>query len=295
MVEASIVVGSIIFGLLIGAIYGVSTVGLNIIFGVLRIVNVGHGAFVMIGAYTTYWLYTLYGLPPYASIPVSLALGFGLGLVMYYAAVRRLVGAPELSSLLATFALGVILQEAVRIAWSPDTRGFTWLVGESQVAGVVVQHSKVVAGISALALAAGVYLLINRTRFGLAVRAVVQDPEGAMVVGINVDRVYALSFALGIAVTVASGSIIAVYLQAGIEPYMGIPYTLKAFVIAVMGGLGSVVGAFVAGILFGLFENATYVILSGIEGVQPLVLTRSAAFALLLLILLLRPQGLFSR
>ncbi|MCE4610519.1 MAG: hypothetical protein F7B17_00925, partial [Desulfurococcales archaeon] len=136
--------------------------------------------------------------------------------------------------------------------------------------------------------------------FGLAVRAVVQDVEGAMVVGINVERIYAASMALGIGVTVAGGSILAIYLQQGIEPYMGLPYTLLAFVIAVMAGLGSIVGSFYAGILFGFFESASFLAFSMVKdflGVDiiPYVLTRSAAFFLLLLTLLLKPEGLFRR
>ena len=292
------VVSVIVFGLLLGVIYGVMTVGLNIIFGVLRIVNVGHGAFMMIGAYTTYWLYTLLGVPPPVSIFASAAIGILLGLGFYYTVVRRLVGAPELATLLATFAMGVLLQEIAKNLWQPDPRGFTWYVGSVEIVGTSIYVSKIAAAVLAIVIVAIVYLLLYKTRFGLAIRAVVQDREGALVVGVDVDKVYALSFAMGIAVTVVAGSLVAIYHASGIHPYMGEPYTLKAFVIAVMGGLGSVTGAFVAGILFGLFENASYPFLSwltsglGLVDAQPLVLTRFIAFTLLLAILLARPQGL---
>ncbi len=300
MVDPALVLSSVVTALLVGCIYGVLTLGLNIVFGVLRIVNVGFGAFVMLGAYITYFLYKDYGVNPLLTIPVSFAIGFALGYAMYYAAFRRLVGAPELSTLLATFAVGVLIQELARIAWSPDIRGFTWDIGVLELAGVRIVYSKVVAALSALAVVAGVYYLFTRTRFGLAVRAVVQDPEGAMVVGINVDRIYAVSMALGIGVTVAGGSILAIYLQQGIEPYMGIPYTLLAFVIAVMAGLGSILGSLYAGILFGFFEAASFLAFSMIKDavgldILPYVLTRSAAFFLLLLTLLLKPEGLFRR
>jgi branched-chain amino acid transport system permease protein len=292
------VTGVLASGLLIGCVYAIMTIGLNIIFGVLRIVNVGHGAFMMIGAYTVYWLYTLLDVPPVAGLLASAAVGLLLGLGFYYLVIRWLVGAPELATLLATFAIGILLQEVAKTLWEPDPRGFTWYVGSVEVGGLTIYVSKILAAVIALTLVALVYLLLYRTRFGLAIRAVVQDREGAMVVGVNVDRVYALSFAVGIAITAAAGGLVAIYHQSGIHPYMGEPYTLKAFVIAVMGGLGSVTGALIGGLLFGLFETASYPVLSwataalGLAEAQPLVLTRFIAFSLLLLILLVRPQGL---
>jgi len=295
VVDTGLLAASLIYGLLIGMIYGIATVGLNLIFGVLRIVNVGHGAFIMIGAYVALLAYTALGLPPLTGILLSLPVGAALGLLFYYTVIKRLIDAPELATLLATFAMGILLQELVKAFMGADSRGFTWNLGSVEVAGVSVPLAKLVAAAASLALLAGLYLVIYRTRLGLAIRAVVQDREGAMVVGINVDRVYAASFAIGIMVTVASGSILAVYLQSGIHPYMGEIYTLKGFVIAVMAGLGSVPGAFIAGVLFGLFENLSYLVLQGVEGWQPLVLTRSVAFLLLLVILLVKPTGLFGR
>lgn len=295
MPDTGLLLASIVSGLLIGAIYGIATVGLNLIFGVLRIVNVGHGAFIMLGAYAALLVYTALGMPPILGAIAGLALGAALGLAIYYLAIRRLLDAPELATLLATFAIGILLQELVKAVMGPDSRGFTWTLGFVEVAGLRLSVAKIVAAAASLVLLALLYLVIYRTRLGLAIRAVVQDREGAMVVGIDVDRVYAASFALGIMVTVASGAILAVYLQTGIHPYMGEIYTLKGFVIAVMGGLGSIPGAFIAGVLFGLFENVSYLLLNNIEGVQPLVLTRSIAFLLLLVILLVKPTGLLGR
>ncbi|MCE4602701.1 MAG: branched-chain amino acid ABC transporter permease [Desulfurococcales archaeon] len=295
MVDVGLVVANLVYGLLIGIIYGIATVGLNMIFGVLKIVNVGHGAFIMVGAYVTLLLFTLAGVTPPLTILASMAVGIGLGLIFYYLVIKYLVDAPELATLLATFAIGVLLQEIVKAFMGADSRGFTWNLGNVEVAGVSVALSKVVAALFSIALLGIIYLVIYRTKLGLAIRAVVQDREGAMVVGVDVDRIYAVSFALGIMVTVASGSILAMYLQSGIHPYMGEIYTLKGFVIAVMAGLGSIPGAFIAGILFGLFENLSYVALQSIEGIQPLVLTRSIAFLLLLIILLVKPSGLFQR
>ncbi|MCE4604779.1 MAG: branched-chain amino acid ABC transporter permease [Aeropyrum sp.] len=293
--EVGQIFATILYGTLIGVIYGVATVGLNVIFGVLRIVNVGHGAFIMVGAYTTLVLYGSLGVPPPITIAASILLGAVLGLITYYLVIKHLVDAPELATLIATFAIGILLQETVKAIYGSDTRGFSWNLGFAEVLNVNIVYSRLAAALLGLLLLIALYALIYRTKLGLAMRAVVQDKEGAMVVGINVDRIYALSYTLGIMITVASGSVLAIYLQSGIHPYMGEIYTLKGFVIAVMGGLGSIIGAFVAGVLFGLFENASYLILSQIEGIQPLVLTRSIAFLLLLTILLLKPTGLFRR
>ncbi|MEB3787870.1 MAG: branched-chain amino acid ABC transporter permease [Desulfurococcales archaeon] len=295
MVDAGLVAATVIYGLLIGVIYGIATVGLNVIFGVLRIVNVGHGAFIMVGAYVTLLLYTVLGLSPPATIIASIIVGSLLGLAVYYLVIRYLIDAPELATLIATFAIGILLQEIVKAFMGADSRGFTWNLGSVEVMGVQVALSKVAAAVLGVVLLGLLYAVIYRTRLGLAIRAVVQDKEGAMVVGVNVDRIYSLSFMLGIMTTVASGSILAMYLQSGINPYMGEIYTLKGFVIAVMGGLGSITGAFIAGVLFGLFENVSYLVLNSIEGIQPLVLTRSIAFILLLIILLVKPTGLFQR
>ncbi len=298
MPDLNLLVASIISGLLIGAVYGIATVGLNLIFGVLRIVNVGHGAFIMLGAYLAFIVYTSLGLPPLLGVVAGLAVGAVLGLIIYYLVIRYLHDAPELATLLATFAIGILIQELVKAVMGPDSRGFVWnplAAYEFEIFGYKPSSFQILAALSSLALLAFLYVVIYRTRLGLAIRAVVQDREGAMVVGIDVERIYAASFALGIMVTVASGAILAAYLQTGIHPYMGEIYTLKGFVIAVMGGLGSIPGAFIAGVLFGLFENVSYLLLAGIEGVQPLVLTRSIAFLLLLLILLVKPTGLMGR
>ena len=298
MPDLNLLVASIISGLLIGAVYGIATVGLNLIFGVLRIVNVGHGAFIMLGAYLAFIVYTSLGLPPLLGVVAGLAVGAVLGLIIYYLVIRSLHDAPELATLLATFAIGILIQELVKAVMGPDSRGFVWnplAAYEFEIFGYKPSSFQILAALSSLALLAFLYVVIYRTRLGLAIRAVVQDREGAMVVGIDVERIYAASFALGIMVTVASGAILAAYLQTGIHPYMGEIYTLKGFVIAVMGGLGSIPGAFIAGVLFGLFENVSYLLLAGIEGVQPLVLTRSIAFLLLLLILLVKPTGLMGR
>ena len=224
--------GNLIQGLILGGIYGMATMGMSLIFGVLRVVNVGHGAFVMVGAFITLWFFTALGLSPIIAIPAAFAVGMALGFVFYYSAIRRLIAAPELSTLLATFAIGVLLEEVVKLIFGSEFRGYNWAVGKLDVSITVLPYSKIYAFIGSIAIALLLYLWFRKTRAGTAVRSVVEDSEGARVCGINVGWMYALSFAIGIGLTVASGVLLTMFIPVGINPYMGGGYTLKAFVIA---------------------------------------------------------------
>ncbi|MBS3732098.1 MAG: branched-chain amino acid ABC transporter permease, partial [Desulfobacterales bacterium] len=152
--------------------------------------------------------------------------------------------------------------------------------------------SKILAALGSVLIAVLLYVWFKRTRAGSAMRSVVEDSQGARVCGINVDGVYAMSFALGIGLTVASGVLLTMFIPVGINPYMGGGYTLKAFVIAVLGGLSSPYGAFFGGLVFGLIENTSYTVFALIPGVEPFALTRFLSFLILLIILLIRPTGI---
>lgn len=284
--------GNLIQGLVLGGVYGMATMGLSLIFGVLRVINVGHGAFIMVGAFITMWMFTALGLIPIIAIPVALIVGMALGFLFFYTAVRRLINAPELASLLATFAMGMLLEEVIKIIFGTEFRGYNWVVGKLTLPITVLPMSKVYAFVGSVAIATLLYIWFNKTRAGTAVRSVVEDSEGARVCGVNVDWVYALSFAIGIGLTVVSGILLTMFIPVGINPYMGGQYTLKAFVIAVLGGLGSPYGAFFGGVIFGLIENGSYTLFALIPGVVPFALTRFLSFVILLAILLIKPTGL---
>ena len=155
--------------------------------------------------------------------------------------------------------------------------------------------TKLYACLGSILIAVLLYIWFNRTRSGSAIRSVVEDSEGARVCGVNVDWAYALSFALGIGLTVTSGVLLTMFIPVGINPYMGGAYTLKAFVIAVLGGLASPYGAFFGGLIFGLLENGSYTLFALIPGVEPFALTRFFSFFMLLVILLIKPTGLLSK
>ena len=285
-------IGNLIQGLVLGAIYGIATMGLSLIFGVLRIVNVGHGAFIMVGAFITLLLFNNFGINPILAIPFAFIIGMAIGLIFYYAVIRRLIKAPELATLLATFAMGIMLEEIVRLVFGSEFRGYNWAVGKINLFVTVLPLTKLYASVGSAIIALLLYFWFKKTKAGNAMRSVVEDSEGARVCGVNVGWVYALSFALGIGLTVLSGVLLTMFIPVGINPYMGGGYTLKAFVIAVLGGLSSPYGAFFGGLVFGVLENGSYTLFALLPGVEPFALTRFFSFMMLLVILLIRPTGL---
>jgi branched-chain amino acid transport system permease protein len=284
--------GNLIQGLVLGAIYGMATMGLSLIFGVLKFVNVGHGAFIMVGAFITFWCFNALGINPILAAPFAFIVGLGLGFIFYYSSMQRLIKAPELATLLATFAIGVLLEEIVKLIFGSEFRGYNWVAGKIDIGVTVLPMPKLYACIGSGLIAVLLYAWFNKTRAGNAIRSVVQDSEGAQVCGVNVGWVYALSFGIGIGLTVVSGVLLTMFIPVGINPYMGGAYTLKAFVIAVLGGLASPYGAFFGGLVFGLIENGSYTLFALLPGVEPFALTRFLSFIILLLILLIRPTGL---
>ncbi len=298
--------GNLIHGLLLGAVYGLATMGLSLIFGVMNVVNVGHGAFIMIGAFVTLMLFTVLGISPIFAIPVALVIGMALGFFFFYTIMRRLIKAPELASLLATFAIGILLQEIAKLIFGADFLGYNWGLGKLRLPITTIPLSKVYAFCGSVLIALFLYIWFSKTRLGTAIRAVVEDSEGARVCGVNVGWIFALSFSIGIGLTVMSGVLLTMFIPVGINPYMGELYTLKAFVIAVLGGLSSPYGAFFAGLIFGLIENGAYVLfalipditytLFGFElEIAPFPLTVSLAFWMLFFLLLVKPTGLFGK
>jgi branched-chain amino acid transport system permease protein len=219
-------------------------------------------------------------------------IGMGLGFFFYYSVMKRLLDAPELATLLATFAIGTLLEETIKFTVGTEFRGYNWDVGKISLGITTLPMAKIYAFIGAIVIALILYIWFSKSRAGSAVRAVIQDREGARVCGINVGWIYALSFAIGIGLTVASGVLLTMFVPVGINPYMGGAYTLKAFVIAVLGGLASPYGAFFAGLIFGLIENGSYTMFALIPGLEPFAMTRFISFVMLLVILLIKPTGL---
>lgn len=287
--------GNLIHGLLLGSVYGLATMGLSLIFGVINVVNVGHGQFIMVGAFIALVLVTGLGLSPILALPVALVAGMALGFLFYFTVIRRLIRAPELATLLATFAVGILLEEVAKQIFGADFHGYNWAAGKVDLGITAVPMSKIYAFFGSVGIAVGLYIWFSKTKMGTAVRAVIEDREGARVCGIYVGWIFALSFAIGIGLTVMSGVLLTMFIPVGINVYMGGVYTLKAFVIAVLGGLTSPYGAFWAGLIFGLIENGAYVLFAQIPGVAPFSMTVSLAFWMLFALLLFKPTGLLGK
>ena len=273
----------VVSGILSGAIYAMVALGLALIFGVMRVINIAHGPLLMLGAYTTYVLYDRFSLNPYASLLVSMPLIFLLGALLERTLVFRVVDAPELSSLLLTFGISIMLINLAQLAFTSDLRSVEFLTGSYLVGPVAVSKSRLVAFAFALAITGAAFLFLQKTRLGKAIRATSQSREVAMVCGIDVGRIHMLAFGVAAALAAAGGSLVAV--MVAIQPEMGQTFTFKSFLVIVLGGAGNYPGAFVGGLLLGLVEQLASLFVTT-------QLSEAVAYALLVLVLLVRPTGL---
>ena len=274
----------VVSGLLLGGVYALFAAGLNMIFGVLRVINLAHGELMMLGAYTTFWLFAANGVNPLLSIPVSGALVFVLGAVIERGLVERVVGQPLLSSLLLTFGLSTLFMGTALYFWTANFRSVPYLTGSADVLGLDLSKSRLVAFAIALGVTAATYAFLRFSTFGKAIRATAQHAEVAQVCGINVGRVRLATFALGSAMAAIAGSLIAMIFT--ISPEMGRMFIGRAFAIVVLGGLGSFVGAFLGALVLGVAETvAAYF--------TDTHLAEGVAYAVLVLVLLLRLSGFF--
>jgi branched-chain amino acid transport system permease protein len=245
----------VVGGLTTGGIYALVALGLNLQYGLMRVLNVAHGEFLMLGAYLTYALHTGWGVNP-------------------------------LLTLLLSFGLMFVLQNAALLLWSADLRGYSYLAVPLHWLGTVFPANRVLAAAVALGLGLAFYGYLRVSLIGKAVRALMQEPEGARLVGIQTARIHALCFGAGIAMSAVTGSLVSMLFE--LTPFMGLPYTVTALVVVILGGLGNMLGCLAAGLLLGLVETAgVYLASSDIRLIS--------SYAVLSLILLVRPSGLFGR
>src|SRR5262245_52195855 len=231
----------VISGLLAGSLYAMVALGLGLIFGVMRVLNVAHGPLLMLGAYTTFWLFHWFGLNPYASLVVSMPLLFLVGVALQRGLVRRVVDAPELSSLLLTFGVSIGLVNLAQLGFTSDLRSVEFLTGSFLWGPFAFSKSRVIACAFAVLLTTAAFLFLQKTRLGKAIRAVSQSREVAQVCGINVERIHLIAFGIASALAAAGGSLVAV--MVAIQPEMGGVYTFKSFLVIVLGGVGNYPGA----------------------------------------------------
>jgi len=273
----------VISGLLAGALYSMVALGLALIFGVMRVINVAHGTILMLGAYTTFWWFRFLGVNPYLSLLASVPLMFILGMLLQRALVSRVVDAPELSSLLLTFGISIAIVNLAQVAFTSDLRAVESITGSFLVGPFALSKSRLIAFVFAALITVAAFVFLKTTRLGKAIRATAQSREVAMVCGINVARIHLLTFGIGSALAAAGGTLISVIVA--IQPEMGQIWTFKSFLVIVLGGAGNYPGALLGGILLGLIEQLASLFLTA-------QLSEAVAYVLLVLVLLVRPTGL---
>lgn len=275
-------------GLVVGAIYALVGAGLNLIFGVIKIINFAQGALVMLGAYLAYGIVIWTGIDPYLTLPVVVIVMALVGYLIQIGMINRVLRQERTSQLLITFGLAMAIENTALALWGPDHRSVTTFLGDQTfvLGDIRVRATSVVVIVGAAITIAALFLFLGKTRLGTAIRSVAQQPDSAELAGINVRKVYAIAFAIGSAITgLAAVLIIPIY---DIQPTMGELFGIIAFIVVVLGGLGSVQGAAIAGLILGVVQNlfATFV--------SPQMST-AFLFGIFIVILLFRPQGLFGR
>jgi len=275
----------IINGLLKGGLYALMAIGMSLIWGVMNIINIAHGSFIMLGAYLTYWLFVLWGLDPFVSLPLSMAAIFLLGWLLQKYLINLVVRADIFITLLLTFGIELLINNLALVFWSADVRKVQVAYGAAnfELLGVTVPGVRLAACGLALLLTAILLYLMNRSRLGRAIRATSQQLEAAQLTGVRVGNIYAVTFGIGCALAAAAGTLWAVLFP--IYPTMGGMLTLKSFVVTVIGGLGTMLGPLIGGLSLGVVEAlGTNWFGSTFENL--------ISFAIFLAVLILLPRGI---
>jgi len=282
-ITGTMLLQGIVSGVLAGGVYAMIALGMALIFGVMRVINVAHGTLLMLGGYVTYWLFAFFGLNPFLSLIVSFPLLFLVGLLLQKFFISRVVGAPELSSLILTFGLSILITNLAVLSWTSDYRSVEFLTGSFLLGPIAISKPRLVTFAYALLITVAAFIFLNKTKTGKAIRATSQHRELAQVCGINVRRIDLITFGLASGLAGAGGSLISVMYS--IFPEMGRGYVFKSFLVIVLGGAGNYPGAFLGGLLLGVVEGLTSLLLTA-------QLSEVIAYVLLVLVLLIRPTGL---
>ncbi len=274
-------------GLVTGTMLAVIAVGLTLVFGVMRIVNFAHGEFLMIAMYVTYLMATLGKLNPYLAVLASVPLLFVLGAGMFKLLIKPLLSAPEISQLLMTMGMSILLQNGALLIFKADPLSIIvpWAAASVRVGPVSVAVTRLIAAAASVIVLGTIYWLLKATDLGRMLRAAAQDRDAAQLMGINVYRMYMLALAIGVACLGVVGPVLVPWSY--VSPDVGAVFTLTAFVIVVLGGMGSVSGAFFGGLIIGVVSAVGQTFLPGTYGLVP-------QYLVFILLMLFRPEGLFA-
>jgi len=285
------ILDAVIAGLLLGGIYALIAVGLGLQYGVARVLNIAHGEFIMLGAFITWSLYTVFEINPLVSLAISGPLIFIIGFILYrtlFARLRASSASPaafEGNSMLACFGLLFIIQNVAILTWGADAKGYSYLGVPIHFGGALFAANRLLTLGFALIICVVFYLFLARTRLGKAIRAAAQDPVTAGLMGVNINQVLALCFGFGALMAGLGGTLISMSYQ--IQPTMGLEYTMIALIVIVIGGLGSIPGSFIGGLLLGLVGSIVTYIEPGLSLV--------AYYVIFMLLLLAKPTGILGK
>jgi len=283
-----LVLQTLVNGILAGGILALVALGFSLVWGIMNIINLAHGAFVMLGAYFAYVLFTAYHIDPFLSIPLAFVVMFAFGYALQRFVINFVVRAPILTTFLLTFGLSLLLVNLALLIFHGDSKAVTttYAGANFSLGAVVVPWVKLWTLLAALAITGAMQLFLVRTRTGRAIRATALDIGAAQLSGVRVAHLYAIVFALGAGLAGAAGVLVS--LSYPLNPSMGDPFIIKAFVVCVLGGLGSVQGALVGGLVYGIIEafGSQYVSTG---------LPDAIALGVLLLVLIVRPTGIMGR
>jgi branched-chain amino acid transport system permease protein len=278
----------VVNGILLGGLYAIMALGLALVWGVLNIVNLAHGAFIMLGAYLAWYLFQYLGIDPFLGLPITAIVMFGVGYAVQRGILNLIVRAPMFNTLLVTFGLEVVLTYLAQLAFSADFRTINPSYSGSNVAigPVVVPIVRLAAFGVAILLAVIMWLFLLRTRLGRAIRATAQNLVAARLYGVQPRHLYATTFGIGIGLAGIAGGLYGTVSQ--INPYIGATLTAKCFAIAIIGGLENPLGVIVGGLVLGIIESLAILYVGATFG-------DVASFGLLVLVLIVRPSGLLGR
>jgi branched-chain amino acid transport system permease protein len=282
----------IVLGILIGGLYGLAAAGLSLVFGVLKVLNVAHGELIMLGGYAAFWSVALLGVDPFGSLALVAPLSLLAGVVLYGAlfgfVVRANQETREKNSLLIGFGLALVLHATAVRLWTADERSVVTPYGGAviSVGGLSIPVVRLMSLLLAFAIIGGLQLLLTHWRWGKAIRATADDWQAALLTGIDVRRAYLLAFAIGTGLAGAAGVLVTV--SYSVSPSIGLEWTLKALIVVVLAGLGSMIGTFVGGILLGVAEALSAAAFGG-------PYREVVGLVLFVVVLCARPRGLFGR
>ena len=282
----------IVSGLITGGIYALVALGLNLQYGLMRILNIAHGEFLMLGAYLTWMVQTSFGISPLLMIPVSFVVLMGLGLAIHWLCFRRLTATSpnidifEARGLMVAFGLMFLIQNLVSSIWGGELRGYDYMADPVVMGGAQFAGNKLLVFAMALIFSLGLMVLLRKTLLGKGVRALMQSQVGAQLVGINTRTLHPLMFGIGLGLSGLAGCLLSMAYT--ISPAMGEPYTVTALIVITLGGFGSMGGALAGGLLLGVIEAF------GMHFTNP-SLKALLSYVVFIGVLLLRPKGLFTK